>query len=234
MTSALAPEGRLQLVIFDCDGVLIDSEGTSCRLIAEDARQAGWAITDEEAVAQFGGKALTFLKKEIEERTAETLQEDWVIVMRDRFVDSFNVSVDMIEGTRDMLEKVSALGLPVRVGSNSSMLEMNAKFRTSGLAELFDGRIHSATDMQAPKPSPAVYLKAAEEEGVAPENCVVIEDSDTGAKAALAAGMTCVLLRAAHEAVPDWPGLVRIGALSELPVLLDKTLNAQNKAAHRE
>ncbi|NHN91283.1 HAD family hydrolase [Acetobacter sicerae] len=230
MTSALASDGQLQLVIFDCDGVLIDSEGTSCRLIAEDARQAGWDITDAEAMTQFGGKALTLLKKEIEERTDTALPQDWPILMRDRFVESFTVSVDMIDGAREMLEKVAALGLPVRVGSNSSMLEMNAKFRTSGLAELLEGRIHSATDMHAPKPDPAVYLKAAEEEGVPPANCVVIEDSDTGAKAALAAGMACVLLRAEPAPIPVWPGLVRINALSELPVLLGNVLDEQNKA----
>ncbi|WP_291365705.1 HAD family hydrolase [Acetobacter sp. UBA5411] len=231
MTSALAPDGRLQLVIFDCDGVLIDSEGTSCRLIAEDARQAGWDIIDEEAMTQFGGKALTLLKTEIEERTDTALPRDWPVLMRDRFVEAFNVSVDTIEGARDMLEKVTALGLPVRVGSNSSMLEMNAKFRTSGLAELLEGRIHSAADMNAPKPNPAVYLKAAEAEGVPPENCVVIEDSDTGAKAALAAGMTCVLLRREPAPIPSWPGLVRINALSELPVLLGDALTQQNKAS---
>ncbi|NHN89084.1 HAD family hydrolase [Acetobacter conturbans] len=231
MTSALEPNGRLRLVIFDCDGVLIDSEGLSCRLIAGAAREAGLAVSDEEAVTRFGGKALPLLKGEIEKESGCRLPDDWSFAMRDRFVDAFSQSVETIKGAREMLEQVLALELPVRVGSNSSMLEMDAKFSGSGLGELLDqDRIHSAIDMQKPKPSPAVYLHAAAQEGVQPAACVVLEDSDTGAKAALDAGMTCVLLRAQGQPVPDWPGLVRISKLSEFSVILKHALETQRES----
>lgn len=232
MVSALKPDGRLGLIIFDCDGVLIDSEGTSCRIIAQSAREAGLSISDEEAVGRFGGKALMSLKKEIEAQSGQSLPENWCTTMRDRFVESFRVSVDTIDGTLQMLRDVQALRIPMRVGSNSSMLEMDAKFDGSGLFDFIPReRIHSATDMQKPKPSPAVYLHAAAEEGVPPDECVVLEDSDTGAKAALEAGMTCVLLRDKAEPAPDWPGLIRVSTLAEFSALLRRTLQSQSKQA---
>lgn len=229
MVSALSAQSSLRLVIFDCDGVLIDSEGTSCRLVAQAAREAGYDVPERDAVATFGGKALVEIKKEIEAHTGHRLPDNWAINLRDRFVEAFRSSVEVIDGVHDMLEAIDRLGLPMRVGSNSSMLEMEAKFTPTGLADRLVGRIHSAADMQTPKPAPDVYLHAAAEEGVLPEQCVVLEDSDTGARAALLAGMTCVLFRPAHEPAPEWPGLVRISHLSEFAPLLKKALQAQGR-----
>ncbi|GBR09275.1 HAD family hydrolase [Acetobacter oeni] len=229
MTSALSPDGSLRLVIFDCDGVLIDSESTSCRIVAQAAREAGLDVADEDAVDRFAGKALPVLKQEIEQATGHALPSDWTAQLKARFIEAFGRNVDVIDGTHAMLEAVKALSLPVRVGSNSSIAEMDAKFGATGLQETLAGRIHSAVDMNAPKPAPDVYLHAAAEEGVKPENCVVLEDSDTGARAAIIAGMTCVLLRKKNEPAPDWPGLVRIETLSEFPPLLATALTAQRK-----
>mgnify|MGYP000873732146 CR=1 FL=1 len=227
MTSALSPDGTLRLVIFDCDGVLIDSEGVSCRIIAQLARDLGVPVSDEEAVPRFGGKALVEIKRELEQACGATLSDDWVQAIKMQFIEAFGREAGVIDGTYDMLDAVQALGLPVRVGSNSSMAEMDAKFGSAGLQERLNGRIHSAVDMNAPKPAPDVYLHAAAEEGVKPENCVVLEDSDTGARAAIIAGMTCVLLRPEDQPAPAWPGLLRIGALSEFPVLLETALRVQ-------
>lgn len=230
MTSALQPNGDLRLVIFDCDGVLIDSEASSCGIIAEAAREIGMPITNEDAVIRFSGKALTLIRIEIEKETGVSLPQNWCLSLRDRFVEAFRVSVKCVDGTKEMLDAVQKLELPVRVGSNSSMLEMDAKFEGSRLNEIFSAdRIHSATDMNEPKPSPAVYLHAAEQEGVRPEQCVVLEDSDTGARAALDAGMACVLLRPEHEDAPAWPELIRIFHLSEFPKILENSLKKQKE-----
>ncbi len=108
---------------------------------------------------------------------------------------------------------------------------MEAKFSSTGLDELLeDERIHSGRDLDMPKPRPDLYLHAAEVEGVGPEHCIVLEDSDTGAEAARRAGMACVLLRDLEKPAPSWPGLLRIGHLSEFPVILKKIIDAQAKA----
>lgn len=229
MTTALSPDGSLRLVIFDCDGVLIDSERVCCRLIAADARRLGLDVPDEKAVGTFGGKALPVIREDLERESGKTLPEDWTEKKKKEFITSFRKTADVIDGAPQMLEAVRALGLPVRVASNSSHEEMEAKFTTADFLRYFEGRIHSAVQMNAPKPAPDVYLQAAKEEGVQPAECVVLEDSDTGARAAVAAGMTCVLLRAADAPAPDWPGLVRIEKLSEFPVLLRNALHAQGR-----
>lgn len=229
MTQALAlsPEGQLKLVIFDCDGVLVDSEQTCCRISAEEARAVGLNIPAENAVDEFSGMALPEIQKDIEKKTGKSLGPDWANRVQKRFVEAMKKGVEPIDGVHAMLDGVKKLGLPVRVGSNSSVEEMDAKFIATDMTNYFTNRVHSARDMGVPKPRPDVYLHAAEQEGVSPANCVVLEDSNTGARAAVDAGMMCVLLRPGTEPVPDWPNLVRIRHLSEFVPLLQKALQNQ-------
>nr|WP_256940686.1 HAD family phosphatase [Acetobacter indonesiensis] len=231
MALALSADGQLKLVIFDCDGVLVDSEDTCCRISAEEARAAGMNVPDEKAVETFSGMALPGVQEVIEHKTGKSLGSDWAAKTQARFVAAMKDGVEPIDGVYAMLEDVKKLGLPVRVGSNSSGEEMEAKFIATNLTKHFEGRIHSARDMGIPKPRPDVYLHAASEEGVKPENCVVLEDSNTGARAAVDAGMMCVLLRKAGEDVPDWPNLVVIHHLSDFAPLLQKALQAQRQSA---
>ncbi|MDN6040750.1 HAD family hydrolase [Acetobacter orientalis] len=229
MPFVLSPEGQLKLVIFDCDGVLVDSEATCCGISAEEARAAGMTVPAGKEVETFSGMALPGIQKLIEEKTGKSLGATWAAQTQARFVEAMQNGVEPIDGVHDMLENVVKLGLPVRVGSNSSCQEMAIKFKTTNLEHFFENRIHSARDMGFPKPRPDVYLHAAQEEGVKPENCVVLEDSNTGAKAAVNAGMACVLLRAQGEPVPDWPNLVVIHHLSEFAPLLQKALKTQEQ-----
>ncbi|WP_086650564.1 HAD family hydrolase [Acetobacter cibinongensis] len=224
---ALSPDGQLKLVIFDCDGVLVDSEETCCRISAEEARAAGMDVSDKNAVATFSGMALPTVKKIIEEKTGNQLPSEWIDATKKRFVAAMRQGVDAIDGVHAMLEDIRKLGLPVRVGSNSSCEEMEAKFQATKMTQYFENRIHSAQDMGIPKPRPDVYLYAAQQESVNPANCVVLEDSNTGARAAVDAGMVCVLLRAKGEPVPEWPNLLVIHHLSEFAPLLQKTLLKQ-------
>ncbi|MDG6094266.1 HAD family phosphatase [Acetobacter sp. AN02] len=233
--TALDPEGSLGLVIFDCDGVLVDSEVVSCRILATEARRLGLDLPDELAVEMLAGKALTRVQEEFEDRTGKMLGAEWVQQMQDAFVASFDIGVPVIPGAPQMLDDVLALNLPVRVGSNSSHAEMASKFRVTGLGTRFgEGRIHSGREMKAPKPAPDVYLYAAQLENVRPENCVVLEDSDSGARAALDADMTCVLFRPLSAPVPEWmtqagKRLIRIEKLSEFPVILRNALISQGR-----
>ncbi|GAB6967344.1 HAD family hydrolase [Komagataeibacter kakiaceti JCM 25156] len=234
LPAALRPDGTLQLVIFDCDGVLIDSEGPSCRMIARSMREYGREISDDEAVRRFAGHALTALKHEIEQAEGISLPADWPARMQRNLVTLMRNEAETIDGAPAMLRGVAELGLPYRIGSNSSSLEMEAKFTRTGLdALIVPSCIHSARDMGCPKPDPAVYLAAARAQGVPPDACIVLEDTETGARAAQAAGMGCVLLRPAHLPAPTWPGLLRIAHLDEFVPLLRRILAAQEGAGDR-
>ncbi len=219
----------LKLVIFDCDGVLIDSEGPSCRATAGFARSLGLNMSDEEGLARFSGKALPDVVKELEAELGHPLPPDTHTKMRDNLVRLMKEGTAPVAGAVPLLEALAARHVPVRVGSNSSMAEMEAKFGFTGMDRLLpEARIHSAADMGRPKPDPAVYLHGAEAEGVRPEETVVIEDSDTGAEAARRAGMSCILLRPASHPLPGfWPveGFVRVEHLDEVMPLLEVALS---------
>lgn len=230
-THALSATGHLRLVIFDCDGVLIDSEVPSCRLVARVARAQGIALSDEDALDRFAGKALGQVKRELEAETGCDLGQDYVQIMQDKLVELMREEAATIDGASSMLEGVQSLGLPFRVGSNSSWPEMEVKFERVGFSRFFPrDRVHSARDMLRPKPDPYVFLHAAAQEGVDPACCVVIEDSDTGVQAAHDAGMACILLRDnGPSPALHWPGLERITHLDALVSRLTRALQEQGR-----
>ncbi|WP_220792143.1 HAD family hydrolase [Gluconacetobacter azotocaptans] len=224
-------DGKISLVIFDCDGVLIDGERQSTALMAQEARKYGWDLTDGQAHRIFTGGELAKIGELIGQKTGKDIPADWDMMMQNRIVDMMKTDAETVDGAEAMLESVIQLGLPIRVGSNSSGAEMDAKFQNTGLDEVLEKeRIHSGRDLDMPKPRPDIYLHAAQAEGVAPEECIVLEDSDAGVEAARRAGMACVLLRAPDKPGPEWPGLFRIAHLSEFPPLLE-TLMDQKQAA---
>lgn len=222
MRNALEPACPAKLVIFDCDGVLIDSEGPCIRDIASQARQAGIAITDDEALTAFPGMALGDVQKQLEDRGQISLGDDWVARMQARFVTLMGEKAEPIEGARQVLAALTEVGLPFRVGSNSSIMEMDAKFGRVGFDRYIRReRVHSARELGRPKPDPYVYLHAAAQEGVKPEDCVVIEDSDPGVQAAHDAGMACILFRESGPMpAQQWSGLIRVRHLDEVVPLL--------------
>lgn len=217
----------LKLVIFDCDGVLVDSEGPSCRKVAEYARSLGVNVSDQEAVARYAGNTLAQTVKSFEKDLGHTLPPETVPQMRHMLIEFLKSGVDPIEGVFDLLKDLKKHKIPFSIGSNSSLKEMEAKFGHTKLDRLIpQDRIFSANDMGCHKPDPGVYLHAAQQQGVTPEEVLVIEDSDTGAEAVRRAGMSCLLLRdPGHSLPPYWPvpHFVRITSLSEvMPLLLPK------------
>lgn len=214
------PALPLRLVIFDCDGVLVDSEGPSNRAVAEEVAKLGWAMDETESMRHFVGFTLEQIAPVVEAHTGRAVPEGWVEGVRSRVIDVLSRELVLMPGVRGALDAVDQLGLPSRVASNSSRREMRAKFARTGLQELLE-RAHSADDVARGKPAPDVFLAAAAAEGVPPGACLVIEDSVPGATAARAAGMACVGL-APHG---DGAGLRAVGAtvirsLSDLPRLL--------------
>lgn len=198
----------LRLVIFDCDGVLVDSEGISNRIIATELTTLGWPMTPQEAERNFLGMTLPDMTPIIEAQIGKSLPASWRQSIREMFLVRL-ADVAPIDGAVEALNGVTALGLPWRVASNSSHEEMAVKFTSLGLSTRMAGRIHSHRDVGIGKPAPDLFLATAAAEGVSPAECVVIEDSTTGARAAAAAGMDC-LGYAAHG---DGAELRAVGAI---------------------
>jgi HAD superfamily hydrolase (TIGR01509 family) len=214
----------LQLVIFDCDGVLVDSEGLSKQVVLAEAASLGWAL-DEAAAAAFTGRRWTDLQPVFEAAVGHALPADWPLHMQDELLARMRGGIQAMPGAADALRATAALGLPYRIASNSSREEMAAKFAATGLAELVAGRVHSAKDVGIGKPAPDLFLATAAAAGVAPAHCLVIEDSRPGVTAALAAGMRCIGYTP-HGDIFSLAsmGVQTIAAFADLPPILRASL----------
>jgi HAD superfamily hydrolase (TIGR01509 family) len=183
------------LIIFDCDGVLIDSEGIASTLIATELTTLGWPMTTQQSMDTFLGMSITDMEPIIETHLARKLPANWRAELATKLVIVLSEQAKIIPGAREMLERVTALGIPWRVASNSSDEEMSVKFARTGLTSLTTGRTHAAASVIAkggrPKPAPDIFLAAATAQDVPPANCLVLEDSALGVTGAVAAGMVC-------------------------------------------
>jgi HAD superfamily hydrolase (TIGR01509 family) len=182
----------LRLVIFDCDGVIVDSEPLSNRVVADELTRLGWVTTADEAERMFIGLNCEAMVPVVEARLGRKLPADWADHLVDRLVEAFSREVEPIPGAPEALRALSALGVAWRVASNSSHAELRAKFGRIGIFDVVAGRLHSHHDVARGKPAPDLFLAAAAAEGVAAVECLVIEDSVPGARAAAAAGMDCL------------------------------------------
>lgn len=207
------------LVIFDCDGVLIDSEGVASAVVAADLSALGWEMTMAEAQELFLGMSITDMEPMIEARLGRRMGPVWRDGLAAKLVVALGEQARVVPGARAVLLGVTGLGLPWRVASNSSDEEMAVKFARTGLADLVAGRCHSAASVIAlggrPKPAPDLYLAAAAAQGVAPARCVVLEDSKVGVTGAVKAGMVCYGFARHGDAV----GLLAAGAVRVLRTL---------------
>jgi HAD superfamily hydrolase (TIGR01509 family) len=187
---------KLGLVIFDCDGVLIDSEPLCNRVVSENLVRHGWHLSPGDCQRRFLGLTFRDVQAAAEAKLRRPLGRDWIDQIVRQVTDVMAAEAMPISGAREALQGTTALGLPFRVASNSSRAEMAAKFARAGLTALVADRIHSAYDLIAcgkrGKPAPDLFLEAAAAEGVPPALCLVVEDSLAGVQAAVAAGMTCL------------------------------------------
>lgn len=215
----------LAMVIFDCDGVLIDSETISNRVVAQALTELGWQMTTAEAEHRFIGLSFHDMRPLVEARIGRTLGDPWVEQLVARVVTAMEQEVELVPGAREALDATTALGLPWRIASNSSHAEMDAKFGRNDLTALVAGRTHSGHDIvQAGgrgKPAPDVYLNAAAAEGIDPAACLAIEDSVPGIMAAVAAGMDCLGLGpASRDDDLRAAGATPFRSMRDLPALL--------------
>jgi HAD superfamily hydrolase (TIGR01509 family) len=178
------------LIIFDCDGVLVNSEPIGNRLIAEALTEAGLPMSADGAIYEFLGGKLTLIKIGAEEKLGRKLPDDWVERIYEKQFAEFHRSLKKIPGIDSVLDAIDAAGVLKCVGSNGPPNKMEVSLGVTGLYPRFQGRIFSADHVGVAKPAPDLYLHCAEKMGVEPARCVVVEDSPRGATAGVAAGMT--------------------------------------------
>jgi HAD superfamily hydrolase (TIGR01509 family) len=174
------------LVIFDCDGVLVDSESIGTAALARAAISEGAAIGDDEALRLFRGLKMAECIVEIERRLGWRVRDDFVADVRHAMAVAFESHLQAIEGIHAAL---AAITLPVCVASNGPMPKMRHTLGLTNLLGHFEGRLFSAYDVGVWKPDPGLFLHAARTLRADPSRCVVVEDSLSGIRAAHAAGM---------------------------------------------
>ncbi len=207
-------------VLFDCDGVLADSEAVVNAIVADDLSARGWPMTAAEAQAAFLGLALPDMIPRIEARIG-TLPPGWGEDLSRLIAQVMETRTIPVPGAIEAVRIIAQAGIAVAVASNSARRELAAKMHALGLATLFGARRFSYEDVERPKPWPDMYLAAAASCDAAPRDCVVIEDSVPGVRAGRAAGCrvfgfareTPAALLVAHGAEP-------FADMAELPGLL--------------
>lgn len=189
------------LVILDCDGVLVDSEVISCRTLVDILSPFDASYDLKTVMRRYLGRPSSAVIEDYERMTGRPAPADFTRDWRARLFASFKADLQAIEGVRNA---VRALGSDYCVASSSDEERIEFCLRKTDLWDLFMGRIFSTTRVRHGKPAPDLFLLAASERGAAPERCLVIEDSVSGVTAAKAAGMTAYGLAAgSHFAVLD-------------------------------
>lgn len=184
MTGGRPPD--VELVIFDCDGVLVDSEIVSVRVMGRVLAELGWQLTADEIVERFVGGSKQHFDAQVFEYLGRSLPDGWADPYSSWYEEAFERELCAVSGVEQAIDSVR---VATCVASNSSHRRVRASLQITGLIDRFDGRIFSAQDVEHPKPAPDVYLHAARAMGVPVERCVVVEDSRYGVQAARMAGM---------------------------------------------
>ncbi|NHF72355.1 HAD family hydrolase [Paracoccus xiamenensis] len=180
-------------VIFDLDGVLVDSEPLSLGVLAEEMRAAGIAdATADEVGRQFLGVALPVIRAYVAERLGRPVPEAFAERFEDRLLARYPKELRVIPGVPELLDDLTNAGIPIAIATGGSLRRMGETLRVSGLDRWFRGRAFSADQVAMGKPAPDLFLLAARELRVDPADCVVLEDSPHGVTGALRAGARAV------------------------------------------
>jgi len=180
-----------KLVIFDCDGVLVDSEGPTSQVLSKNLRQYGLLLSPEECEANFVGGTMAKVGEEAQ-RLGAALPENWVDEIYEQMYERLAEGVDKIAGIDIVLDHLETVGVPCCVASNGSLQKMQITLGQTGLWDRFDQAMFSAHTLGVAKPDPGLFLAAAQHFGVSAADCLVVEDSLSGATAAQRAEMRCL------------------------------------------
>jgi len=177
-----------EAIIFDCDGVLINSEPIAVAILARDLVDLGLRISDDEAHHRFTGWASTEIAAAVSSETGVPVPDGWVQRHNDDVSEAVATAVEPIEGVIDVLDALDADGVRWGVASQSGLNYLQRALGRVGIWQRAHGRVASSQMVERPKPAPDVYLKAMELVGVSAARTIVVEDSPTGVRAGVAAG----------------------------------------------
>ncbi len=209
-----------ELIIFDSDGVLVDSEKIALAVLARAASEEGAAIGMDDAIRFFRGLKIADCVREIERRSGRRVRENFVADVRRATALAFDAELKPVEGIHAALAEIT---VPVCVASNGPMSKLTHTLGLTKLLSHFEGRIFSAYEVGSWKPDPGLFLHAAQTLGVHPSRCVVIEDSLSGIHAAKAAGMRVLGFTSGYPAAERELAAVcadLFHQMSDLPALL--------------
>ncbi|MBJ6124272.1 HAD family hydrolase [Microvirga splendida] len=216
------------LLIFDCDGVLVDSEVLSCRIDAEILTEMGVPYTAEDIARQFVGVSLKDQIARIEAERGCTIPADFSKRLNHALFERFETELQPVPGVR---EAILSLPYPRCVASSSTPERIALSLRVTGLSDLFE-HVFSATEVACGKPAPDLFLHAAAQMGANPRDCVVIEDSSAGVQAAIAAGMRVIGFIGGGHCGPEHREKLRaagapvvIERMSELPEIIQQLIS---------
>ncbi len=180
---------KFDAVLFDCDGVLVDSEPITNGVLRDMLEELGWYLTPDECMRQFVGKAVRDERALIEARTGKPLTEEWMVLFRERRNAGLVANVTAIRGALEAVARIHALfGGRIACASGADRFKVELQMQKCGLMPYFNGRIFSGHETPRSKPFPDVYLAAAAALGADPKRCAVVEDTVTGVMAGVAAG----------------------------------------------
>jgi HAD superfamily hydrolase (TIGR01509 family) len=210
---------EIELVIFDCDGVLVDSEPIALRVNVSSFAEFGHAVTEEVIIHEFLGKSNDAILEIAAGWIGPEQARIWNAKFRKLYYDTLAEQVEAVDGIHEALDQID---IPMCVASSGTKEKMAITLGRTGLYERFAGRIFSATEVAHGKPEPDLFLHAAFRSGVRPSACAVIEDSQYGVRAARAAGMRSFGYAGGitPAAWLEGPGTTVFHDMRELPALL--------------
>jgi HAD superfamily hydrolase (TIGR01509 family) len=218
---------KFEAVLFDCDGVLVDSERITNGVLRDMLQERGWNLTVAECMSLFVGKTVRDEADLIEHHTGFEVTEDWLTSFRDRRNEALSLHLTAIPDIHDAVHRVHAHhGGRIACASGADRFKVELMLRKLELISYFDGRIFSGYETPRSKPFPDVYLAAAAALGVDPRHCAVVEDTVVGVTAGVAAGATVFAYSPATSAHVDAQELRQAGAhhiftrMTALPDLL--------------
>jgi HAD superfamily hydrolase (TIGR01509 family) len=217
----------VDLIIFDCDGVLVDSEVISCRAHAETLTRHGYPITPEEVLKRFLGVSDREARQAIENETGRKLPDDFETEMKQAALRLYEDHLRLIP---HVAETVAAVSRAKCVASSSTPEKIRHGLTRAGLYEVLAPHIFSAVQVERGKPAPDLFLFAAEQMKTSPERCIVIEDSIPGITGARAAGMTVLGFHGGSHCLEGYATMLRTAGahatfddMRQLPVLIARS-----------
>jgi len=206
-------KSKIDLIVFDCDGVLVDSEIISCRAHADVLTRHGYPITSEQVFDRFLGRSTRQARSEIESELGRSLPDHFYADLQNELFRSFQETLEPMPYITQALDTILQA---VCIASSGSQDRMRVSLGRTGLYHRFAPNIFSAAQVERGKPAPDLFLFAAEQMKMAPANCLVIEDSIPGISGAIAAGMPVFGFHGGSHCTPGYADTLRAAGASEI------------------